>query len=154
MEKNVKCRVETFIYPFIPRNNTKRRSEILSFKWLKEALLTHFKPTTHFDTPRKRQKSIRFLTFLGSIKMEHWLEIGSLLPSFVKHFIANFSISTKSWWESRIKHVNDKFWYFIAILNLHVEVVQWLLLYCIVSLAFAIQRSSGQNVLAKVYSKY
>ena len=85
--------------------------------------------------------------------MEHWLEIGSLLPNFVKHFIADFSISTKSWSESRIKHVNDKFWYFITILNLHGEVVQWLLLYCIVSLAFAIQRSFGQNVLAKVCSK-
>ena len=32
-------------------------------------VLTHFSPMSHFYTPRKRQKTIGFLTFSGFIEM-------------------------------------------------------------------------------------
>ena len=40
--------------------------------WL---LLIHFRPTFHFNTPRK-QKTVGFLMFSGSIEVEHWLKMG------------------------------------------------------------------------------
>ena len=38
--------------------------------------LTHFRPVSHFYTPRKRQKIKGFLTFSGGIEMLHWTKMG------------------------------------------------------------------------------
>ena len=37
--------------------------------------LTHFSPMSHFYTPRKRQKTIGFLTFSGGIEKLHWTKM-------------------------------------------------------------------------------
>ena len=40
---------------------------------------------SHFYTPRKRRKTIGFLTFSGRIEMRHWTKMGQrlMLPSFL-----------------------------------------------------------------------
>ena len=38
--------------------------------------LTHFQTMFHFYTPWKHQKTSGFLTFSGSIEVEHWLKMG------------------------------------------------------------------------------
>ena len=44
-------------------------------------MFIHWCPVSLFYTPRKRQKSIRFLTFSGGIKMWHWILMGYKITS-------------------------------------------------------------------------
>ena len=38
--------------------------------------LAHFNPVVHVYSPLKCQEIFGFLTFLGGIEMEHWVEMG------------------------------------------------------------------------------
>ena len=45
------------------------------------SVLTRFRSMFHFYTPRKYQKTIDFLMFLGDIEVKHWPEMGHKLAN-------------------------------------------------------------------------
>ena len=52
----------------------------------KSSFLTHFSPLLLFCTPCEREKTLGLLLFPGSIKSEHWEEMGEIMSSFILLF--------------------------------------------------------------------